>query len=119
MSEIVPYQDIRVIFVSDYYDGPLSGVCRYKGATCSFNRDWSDDEDTFVSVQELSVSERLRKWGSRTIFGICVGWHWHYGLDGKRARYFGGRHPKWIWGALTNIYFKRPMFARPFFGWQW
>lgn len=106
---------IKIVFVSSYYDHPLSGVCTFNGKTYWFDAEYGEET---VTLRRMRAFERLQKWARRTLFGVCVGWHQHY-KDGKRARYFGGRHPKWFWGALANLYYKRKPLDRAFFRWEW
>jgi hypothetical protein len=111
----VPYKDVQIVWVNDFYDWPLSGVGLHNGRVVRFKREDIDDE-VFV-LTALTRRQRLKEWYRRTLFGICVGWHWHY-KDGKRAYRFG-RSPQWFWGALTNLYYKRAPFRYPFFQWKW
>ena len=116
---IVFDEDVEIIFVSNYYDWPLSGVCRYNGVTYWFDRTAGEDDwlEQF-ELTKLSALQRFNKWLRRTMFGVCVGFHWHY-KDGKRAHYFKRRWPKWFWGMLSNLYYKRAPWRYPFFEWEW
>lgn len=98
----VKYDEVEIIFVSNYYDHPLSGVCKYNGKTYWFENEYQED---YMQIRLMDCGERLKKWYRRTLFGICVGFHWHY-KDGKRARYFYTRRPKWLFRLLFKWYYR-------------
>lgn len=99
----VKYDEVEIIFVSNYYDHPLSGVCSYQGKIYWFENEYQED---MMQLRLLNRWERLKKWYFRTLFGICVGWHWHY-KNGKRANHFYTRKPKWLFALLFKWYFRK------------
>ena len=112
----VPADKIRIIYVSHHYDHPLSGVCKLNGSVWWFEREY---RSRWARIRKMDRLETIQKWWSRTLFGICVGWHQHYGSDGRRARYYRSRRPRFFWGLLFNIYYGRPPFRFPTFMWKW
>lgn len=105
----VPADKIRVIFVSNYYDHPLSGVCAVNGRTYSFEREYCS---RWATITRLNRWHRVRLWSKRTAFGICVGWHQHY-VNGKKARFYHTRRPRLLHQMLSNLYYGRPLLWRP------
>lgn len=72
----IPAEDLDLVWVSDYYDQPLTGLCRVDGRWCAF--DWGYRQPT-VAVTELRPWSRWRWWARKRLFERCVGYHWSYG----------------------------------------
>lgn len=101
--------ELNYVFISNYYDLPLSGLCRHQGKLCRFSidKDWGGEEPVFYDVFELSFFERLKARYNKKLFELCVGYHWSF-KDKKREGSFYVRSPQWFYKWLFNIYFKIP-----------
>jgi hypothetical protein len=95
------YKDVDIIFVSNYYDHPLAGDCIYQGKTHKFEWEYQDDN---IYLEKLNTFQRIKHWYSRTLFGLCVGWHYHYKRN-KKPSYFHYRKPEWLYKMLFNLYY--------------
>jgi len=97
---IVPYKALlgTVVFVEDYYDMPLVGLCYYQGRLSRFRKMAHRSNDELYEITILSFSEvifaKLNQW----MFEMCVGVHWSY-KNGKQKGNFKGFTP------LTKLYF--------------
>tara|TARA_Y100000034_G_scaffold34222_1_gene41919 strand:- start:2588 stop:2947 length:360 start_codon:yes stop_codon:yes gene_type:complete len=106
--------EIEIIFVSGFYDWPLTGICKFKGKTYKFKRVFDEqieDYNEYMILIKLNTIQRLREWCKRTYFGICVGFHEHY-KNGKRYTYYHARKPRWFWKRLFNLYYREAMIKR-------
>ena len=76
-------EDVRYLWVSDYYDGPLAGLCQYRGEKLWFKircrpEHGPDVFDLFrLTSEQLEAQER-----DHELFRQHVGFHWDYGDDG-------------------------------------
>lgn len=79
--DVIPRSDVRYLWHSDYYDGPLSGACLWRG-----NRYWfvcvdmADDERqtrTFHLI-DLTPAEWQHEDAKHALFRECVGHHTDY-----------------------------------------
>jgi hypothetical protein len=99
----IRYEELYLVFVSNFYDHPLSGLCLYKGALCKFEWPYEDD---YVTVHSMSLGERLVARFRQKMFEWFVGDHWTY-VDGKeRYAEFGARKPEWLSRLLFKMYYK-------------
>lgn len=91
----VPSSSVRLLWHSDYYDGPLSGMCRYRGEDLWFRMfdenqrhgGWHRRFDLVRLTADELADER--RW--HDLFRRCVGHHCDYDEKGRRA--VGMVHP--------------------------
>jgi hypothetical protein len=118
-----PYTDFEFTFVMNYYDHPLTGLCRYNDELCYFSyvemqppsglseeelEDYFDnalDSDEYV-IYQLSFFEKMKYLKKKKLFEICIGYHSSYS-KGKKETFFHIRKPEWLYSFLFNLYFKR------------
>lgn len=101
----VKYEDLKVEFVSNYYDGPLSGLCKFGDRLCYFQLlDW-ERKDWEYEIYDLTFKEKSCKLINKKVFEWCVGYHWTY-KEGKRTNYFYTRKPEWLYKLLFKFYYR-------------
>lgn len=100
---VVDRNVFKIIFVSNYYDVPLSGTCEFEGKRYKFKKRWIDPDDDYEEKYELipldkiqSIKQNISQW----LFEVFVGSHWTY-KDGIRD-YSANLKPKW----KMNFYYK-------------
>ena len=105
MSKIIafiPYSKVVIIWVSNYYDLALSGICCYNKKLCRFETNYETME---VSIYNLTIIEKI-KWKKRQkLFEWCIGYHWTYPYR-KQGHKFYYRWPKWFWKIIFKLYYK-------------
>jgi hypothetical protein len=105
MSEPLYWGDMRFVFVSDFYDMPLNGICLCDGKLCEFDGDY--DTGAFTIKPPAWWQKVFWLWRKR-LFEICVGHHWTYDASGKeRSAAFSCRSPRWLYRALFKAYYWR------------
>jgi hypothetical protein len=92
---------IENVWVTNFYDCPLRGLCRYRGKLCVYAARYSEDEDkpTYWEIYELSAIEKVRLTLHRWAFELCVGKHWSGDLNNRRPFTGSLNHP------LTRLYY--------------
>jgi len=78
------------VWCSDYYDGPLCGICRHNGRLCVYRLSGDSDEvdaDWAYRIERLSLIQGIRWKMRQWIFERMVGYHW----SGKMDRRFTKR----------------------------
>ena len=109
LSHKCEYNDLNIVYVTDYYDFALGGLCRNKdGVLCKFEwddfiRDGDLNED-YYKVFYMTPIEKFRALFSKTMFELCVGYHQTYD-KGKKTKYFYEKKPQWFWKKVKNFYF--------------
>jgi len=97
----LPYDDVKFVFVLDYYDLPLKATCRYQGRLClAVLEDWQADDANYF-VYELDWKEKLKyKYLQRK-------WEFISGTDWSRSEAWiiNDRLPKWFTKRLWRFYF--------------
>jgi len=101
----VHYETFRpaIVWVSDFYDHPLAGICRWEGELCRFEWDYDDE---WVRIYLLTRLQKVRWLWRKVKFEICVGYHWTY-KDGKRETNFHYRNPQWLYRLLFRFHYRR------------
>lgn len=100
---VLPYNEVDFIWVSNYWNGNLTGTCLYNGLLSEFRSVLNDcDEITEVEIFYLTFIKRIRWKLRQWIFEQCVGYHWSYPLG---RRYYT-RNPKWFYSILCDVYYK-------------
>jgi hypothetical protein len=109
MSDLITLNDLHLVFVSDYYDMPLSGICRHNGRLCEFEGDY--DAGTYT-IKPLAWWQKARWLQRKKLFEFCVGRHWSYGTDGREVSHFHYRSPVWFYRFLFRAYYWRNTLRR-------
>lgn len=100
---ITDRSNLHILWVSNYYDLPLEGLCRHYGKICRFETDYETEVTTIYSLEPI---EKARWIFRKLAFELCVGTHWTY-KDGKhREQSYGSRRPKWFWSMICRMYFR-------------
>jgi hypothetical protein len=101
----IPRQAVRLLWHCRYWDGPLTGICRYQGERYWFAAiDPFDEEKVeYVSprrmgLYQLSPEELRVQEGSHQQFQRYVGMHTDY--DEKEQRPIGAVRPKDEWNKF-------------------
>lgn len=102
---ICELKDVNFVWVADYYDMPLSGICRLHGKLHRFSGDYSLETERY-QIYRMSLKEKLRWLLRKNLFEFCVGKHWTY-LNGQRNydRYLE-RRDNWFWRLTQKLYYK-------------
>jgi len=91
------------IWVTDYYDFPLTGMCKYEGKTYyAYVNDWETYDDIFYYLTELKGLSKLKWYTHKWIFEFCVGKHFTY--NGIEVVTFSNGHGK-IKKFFYHLYF--------------
>lgn len=98
----VPYAEMQWVWVTDYYDVPLRGLCRYHGRRCRF--EVADEDGETYRVISLTRLERCRWMARKWLFELCVGRHWSYPARVQGVR-FQWRRPQWLWRYVLRAYY--------------
>lgn len=98
--EPIYWQDLHLVWVRDFYDMPLSGLCRYNGALCEFAGDY---ETKAYEIKPLAWWQKVRWLMRKRLFEVCVGTHWTYGPEGVEPGYF--RYRGLIHRMLFKLYY--------------
>lgn len=92
---LVNRDEFEIVFVTNYWDLPLDGLCKYKGELYKFKITWYDEEPTERYVLEpLSIQEKLFEIFRKKMFEWMVGYHWTY-INGKRNSTIQLK-PRWL-----------------------
>lgn len=96
---IIKYKELMetIVFIDNYYDIPLLGLCKYKGHLAKFRKMSYETEDLYEIIELSCIGKifaKLNQW----LFEICVGTHWSY-KNGKIKGEFKGFTP------LTKFYY--------------
>ena len=98
----IEWDDLHVVYVTNYYDIPLTGLCLYKGKLEKFEID--DFEEGKYRVIHLNPIQRLLARLDKKMFEIFVGTHWSY-EEGRRTNYYYVRSPEWLHKAAFKLYY--------------
>ena len=89
-----------MIWVTNFWDKPLAGLCRVNGELRRFSAEYDEQGYTTYPLTSFEkVKWIIRKW----IFELCVGTHFSY--DRKSSESFHWRRPKWLHKFLFNCYY--------------
>lgn len=115
MSWVIPYDDVDFVFVDNYYDLNLSGLCLYNGEIMRFETEFTDAgtfigtaiEGAVVHVFPMAIRKKALALLRKKLFEVCVGTHWTYPLciDGVCKSYHL-KKPKWFWGIVGDLYYR-------------
>jgi len=90
--------DMVVVFIHTYYDGPVSGLCKVNNKLHYFQEDNSTNE---YICQPLSFTNKIRFLLDKKVFEFCVGDHYNATLAGTIWK----NKPYWLQDKLTNFYY--------------
>ena len=113
----VPRTEINIVFVSDFYDAPLSGLCMWNGKLANFKiENLMEDAPARYSIFPLGFFGRLRARIQKRLFEICVGHHWSYPDRENGAEYGDNNYPAWVAYILFTTYYGQwPMRIKAWF----
>lgn len=97
---------MHYVFVSGFYDHPLTGTCLYQGKLCKFHIEAleSGEESDYYIITPMTLWERFKARFDQKMFELCVGTHWSY--DGnKRRSFYYVRSPAWLHNLLFKSYY--------------
>lgn len=101
----VHWTDMHYVFVSGFYDHPLSGTCRYQGELCKFEIEVIEDDQTdHYIVTPMTLWEKVKARFSQKMFELCVGTHWSFEGNKRRSFYYV-RRPAWLHHLLFRSYY--------------
>ena len=97
---------LHFVWVTNYYDHPISGTCIHEWELCRF--EWDPvyhEEDVVYNIYSLTPKEkaiwRIRQW----LFEVCIGTHCTY--EGpQRREHYRRKEPRWFWDIVFKTYFK-------------
>ena len=95
-------QQLEIVYVTDFYDFPLGGLCMYNGKIEKFKTDYDTGETEIIY---LTPWQRFKALWSKKLFEICVGTHQTY-VDNKKPGYFYWRKPVILHKILYTLYYK-------------
>lgn len=96
---------MNYVFISNFYDYPLSGTCLYNNKLHRFE---VEDDGEYYNVYPLSLWEKVKAKVHQKAFELCVGYHWSWNGN-KRSSFFYYRKPEWFYRWLFNVYYKVTM----------
>ena len=104
-------EDVRLLWVDEYWDGLLEGMVEYRGARClALVADWEQvgakDEERRWVLYRLTPEQQQDKERWHALFVQHVGTHWDY--TGARA---GEPHPERFYGPFQARY-RPPVLTR-------
>lgn len=114
VAEIIS-SDLKIVFVTNYYDRPLSGLCYYNGDLTKFELNYDPEDDEGINetyfIFSLTVFEKIKYLFQKKMFEICVGYHQTY-VNNKKPSFFYMRKPKWVFSLLYNFYYYKFNFKK-------
>lgn len=99
---------MNYVFITNYYDKPLSGFCLWNGELHRFEETDESFEKDEYDVYPLTLREKIKARIKQKAFEICVGTHWSYGGSIRRSHFYW-RRPKWLHKLLFDVYYKLTM----------
>jgi hypothetical protein len=94
-------QELEIIYVTDYYDIPLSGLCRYNNRIERFEY---NEENQEYHIIHLTRYQRIVELFRKKLFEICVGTHQSY-VNNKKPSFFYWRKPVILHRILFKLYY--------------
>jgi hypothetical protein len=94
-----PAEHMNWLWISNYYDIPLDGLCIVNKVVCIFKIRDSHRANIRYEVFIPSGWERTTWLLRKKLFEICVGEHWTYPHRAEGVRYKHGR-------TVTKLYYK-------------
>jgi hypothetical protein len=110
MSESTRLEGVQLLWLADYWDGPIAGLARFAGREHWFEAepfDWDDPPSErrywLYALTDDEVEDE-REWHGR--FQQHVGTHTDYDISG--ARDIGAVRPRSEWSKFYDEYKRRP-----------
>ena len=101
----IKYDQLILVYVSDFWDHPLSGLCNYNNKIHYFNSIYIDEE-CYYNIYELNRFELIKKLYNKWLFEICVGKHWSYKDGHKIQNHYECKKPYWFWHTIVfNLFY--------------
>ncbi len=102
--------EVRLLWHSDYWDGPRSGMLIFRGEECWFQvvSESEDDEANWYRrfvVLRLSPGQHTEEWQWHKLFREKVGAHTDYNEQGERPA--GSLQPRERWNEFYDAYRRR------------
>ena len=74
----IPYEHMSWVWISDYYDVPLFGLCRYGGELCEFRGgEWFPPKKIKrYKIYKINLAQKLRWLMEKRVFELMIGEHW-------------------------------------------
>lgn len=94
----VPPEHLRIVWVANYYDGPLSGLCRVNGKLQRFERGLEGHRYRVYSLTPRQRALWVLQW---RLFELFVGTHWSYPRGSAR-----GWWPSRWRRAMSRVYYR-------------
>lgn len=98
----IEWDDLHVVYVTNFYDIPLTGLCLWKGKLERFEVE--DYEYGTYRVIHINWLQRLKARFDKKMFEWFVGHHWSYD-NGRRTNYYYVRSPQWLHNAAFKFYY--------------
>ena len=88
-----------IVWVSDFYDIELHGLCTHNGSLCEFKTDY---ETNIATIYSLSFIQKTKWLIRKRVFEICVGYFWSYKNDCYEMKF---KKPTWFGKIVFNLYY--------------
>jgi hypothetical protein len=119
----IPHEDVRYLWFSDFWDGPMSGMALYNGQPYWFemveeNREYPNGFYRRFGLFEMSPEEIEEETRWHNLFREKVGEHTTYNMEGKEVN--APMKPSEMWKEFYEPYQKRPKpdyLNHPVIGW--
>jgi len=105
----IEYNNLNLIFVSDYYDIPLNGTCYYNNNICEFKTivgDWDGVKKewlpSYFEIYQLTWIGKIKWVWTQWLFEFCVGYHYSH-----RNKLIYIRKSKWLSDKLYKWYYEK------------
>ena len=74
----IPYEHMNWVWISDFWDVPLRGLCRYNGELCLFQGfGWNYGKNMArYHILRLSTASKVKWLLRKFMFELMVGRHW-------------------------------------------
>ena len=107
----IPREDVRLLWHSGFWDGPLSGMLEHEGEQCWFEMFAENEDDAPTWYRRFAIlrlsNDQLKeenRW--HDLFRMHVGGHTDY--DAEQHRSHGDINPKEQWSRFYDKYKERP-----------
>jgi len=82
-NSYISKEQLTIIFISDYFDFPITGLALYKNANNEQTVRFSCEEalgsdDIIYRIEQLSSEELAYEMTEKETFERCVGFHWSF-----------------------------------------
>lgn len=100
VDDIDEQPDLKMLWHSNYWDGPLSGMCTWEGKPYLFNIYYADEEEDYLDFRryglyEMTPEEEAELFHQHHEFEKDVGYHCNYGENYDDYGIREDELPKW------------------------